>query len=109
MKRHLDCARSVIVLCCIFSALVLGGCSSNTAVLDNPIYTDYPTYAEYPGYTVGYAYEQNNYDNTARFGWYRGYGGWASSYYSPIPRSTYYGRGVGYPHYYRMNTGTRRQ
>lgn len=79
----------VLALGLVTSATMLSSCTITTS----------PNSPTYNGYTVGYGYDDGvgpygvetvGYDN------YVGYGGWASSYYSPGYRANYVPR----PYYY---------
>lgn len=61
-----------------FLASLLSNCTLTTGPGPTP-YTEYNT--GYSGYTVGYMYGAGNDD--IGDGTYLGYGGWASSFYSP--------------------------
>ena len=69
-----------------WSVIVSTSLLSSCTISSGP-YNGTTGYANYTGYTVGYGYADRDDDNA---GTYRGYGGWASSYYAPGYQSGVY-------------------
>ena len=76
----------LLALSVIFSVVVLSGCATGGPT--TPPQGRTIGYSNYPGYTVGYGYSDR--DDDTGVGTYRGYGGWASSYYDPGYRGGFY-------------------
>ena len=73
----------VLALSVISSASLLCSCTISSGP-----YNGTTGYANYTGYTVNYGYAGR--DDDSGVGTYRGYGGWASSYYAPGYRGGFY-------------------
>lgn len=66
----------VLALSVISSVSMISSCTISSGP-----YNGTTGYANYTGYTVNYGYAGR--DDNSGVGTYRGYGGWASSYYAP--------------------------